>query len=96
MRIVDDRDVAAELGAEDFRRAANYSGQGLHPPLNPLKSSHIRASFSRSNVTFDGFGFGHGVGLCQYGAEALAKNNTAHQDILRWYYPNVELVKAYT
>jgi SpoIID/LytB domain protein len=95
MRLVDDRDVALELGAEEFRRAANYSGQGLHPPLSPLKSSNLRASFSRTNVTFDGFGFGHGVGLCQYGAEALAKSGTTHQDILRWYYPNVELVKGY-
>jgi SpoIID/LytB domain protein len=95
MRVVDQRDASAEISAEEFRRAANYTGQGLHPPPKPLKSSNIRASFTSTKVTFDGYGFGHGVGLCQYGAEALAKNGTQHQDILRWYYPSVELAKSY-
>jgi SpoIID/LytB domain protein len=95
MRIVDERDSAVELSAEEFRRAANYSGQGLHPPQKPLRSSHVRASFTCSTVSFVGYGFGHGVGLCQHGAEILSKSGMQHKDIVRWYYPDVELVKAY-
>jgi stage II sporulation protein D len=95
VRMLDEMENAVELSAEDFRRAANYSGQGLHPPAKPLRSSHLRASFTRSTVNFEGYGFGHGVGLCQYGSEILSKSGTQHRDILRWYYPGVELVQAY-
>jgi SpoIID/LytB domain protein len=95
MRVVDEGDSAVELRAEDFRRAANHSGPGLNPPRKPLRSSHLTATFGPGSVTFDGYGFGHGVGLCQYGAQALATGGTDHGGILRWYYPGVELAQAY-
>lgn len=87
--------LAVELRAEDFRRAANYAGQGLNPPDKPLRSSNVRAVFKRDSVEIEGFGFGHGVGLCQYGAEILAKQGKQFHDILLWYYPGVELVPSY-
>lgn len=93
--LTDTRGRMAVVSAEDFRRAANYSGQGLNPPDKPLLSSNLSASFSRAAVTFEGFGFGHGVGLCQYGAEAQAKAGTDHRDIVKWYYPGAELFAAY-
>lgn len=38
-------------------------------------------------------GFGHGVGLSQYGANALAKRNNSYKDILKYYYQGTELKK---
>ena len=66
-----------------------------NPPDKPLRSSFFRSVVNRNTVTFDGFGFGHGVGLCQYGAEALAKAGKPYYEIVQWYYPGVELVQAY-
>jgi len=43
----------------------------------------------------DGRGFGHGVGLCQFGAQFLATHGQTGEQILRYYYPGVELVRAY-
>jgi len=43
----------------------------------------------------DGRGYGHGVGLCQWGAEYLAEHGQTGEQILRYYYPKVELLKAY-
>jgi stage II sporulation protein D len=43
----------------------------------------------------NGRGDGHGVGLCQWGAEYLAEHGKTAEEILRYYYPGVELVKAY-
>jgi len=43
----------------------------------------------------NGHGFGHGVGLCQWGAEYLAERGKTGEEILRYYYPGVELVRAY-
>ena len=38
-------------------------------------------------------GYGHGVGMSQYGANALAKQNKNYMDILKYYYTGVELKK---
>ena len=44
---------------------------------------------------FSGHGFGHGVGLCQYGAQSLARDGKAYAAIVEWYYPGAAIVRAY-
>ncbi len=78
-------------------RAANYvQGRGLSPPKRPLMSSYLSAAVNESAVIFDGHGLGHGAGMCQYGAEQLARSGKSHRDIVAWYYPQAEIVQAYT
>ena len=36
-------------------------------------------------------GYGHGVGMSQYGANALAKEGKTYEEILTWYYTGIEL-----
>lgn len=43
-------------------------------------------------VIFQGIGFGHGVGLCQFGANMLAKNGFNYQEIIKYYYKNIEII----
>lgn len=42
-----------------------------------------------------GRGFGHGAGLCQYGALALAKKGMNYEYILKFYYPGTRIKKIY-
>lgn len=42
---------------------------------------------------FKGKGFGHGVGMSQYGSYGMALQNYSYEDILKYYYKNIELVK---
>lgn len=46
-------------------------------------------------LVFCGKGWGHGVGLCQYGMEGMAESGFRWFDILRYYYPGIDLVKIY-
>ena len=85
----------AELTAEKLRNAINYSGRGVEPPPESLWSSHMSLRIEEGTVTIEGRGFGHGVGLCQYGAQALAESGKDYEEILAWYYPGAELVKGY-
>ena len=48
-----------------------------------------------TNYAFTGRGWGHGVGMCQYGAFGLAKMGVKYDEIIRHYYTGVELTKAY-
>ncbi len=47
------------------------------------------------SYTFTGRGWGHGVGMCQYGAYGLGKMGVKYDDIIRHYYTGVELTKVY-
>lgn len=44
---------------------------------------------------FRGRGWGHGVGLDQWGAEAMARRGISYRDILAHYYPGTRLVRLY-
>ncbi len=48
-----------------------------------------------SSVSFTGRGWGHGVGMCQYGAYGLAKMGVKFDEIVRHYYTGIDLTKAY-
>lgn len=45
--------------------------------------------------SFTGRGWGHGVGMCQYGAYGLAKMGVKYDEIVKHYYTGVDLTKAY-
>lgn len=44
---------------------------------------------------FTGRGWGHGVGMCQYGAYGLAKMGVKYDAIVKHYYTGVDLTKTY-
>ncbi len=48
-----------------------------------------------ASISFTGRGWGHGIGMCQYGAYGLAKMGVKYDRILKHYYTGVDLVKAY-
>ena len=50
---------------------------------------------TRRRLQVVGRGFGHGVGLCQWGAQGYAKRNASFRQILRHYYQETRLKKIY-
>jgi len=57
-----------------------------------IRSTQWTALSCRRNVwRFEGRGWGHGVGLCQWGAKAMAEKGWDHGDILRYYYKHISL-----
>lgn len=53
------------------------------------------AGSSVASYTFTGRGWGHGVGMCQYGAYGLAKMGVKADAIIKHYYTGVDVTKAY-
>jgi stage II sporulation protein D len=48
-----------------------------------------------ASYTFTGRGWGHGVGMCQYGAFGLAKMGVKYDEIIKHYYSGVDLTRMY-
>lgn len=61
-----------------------------------IKSTHFDIHQSEEGILyFDGSGFGHGVGMCQYGAKVMAQKGRSYKSILAKYYPNIPISKIY-
>ena len=56
-----------------------------------LRSACFTVECGEDEITFRVTGFGHGVGMSQYGANELAKEGKTWQEILRWYYRGVSI-----
>ncbi len=59
--------------------------------LYSLRSSAFTVEAGGGSVTFRVTGYGHGVGMSQYGANELAKEGKTWQEILQWYYTGVTI-----
>ena len=58
-----------------------------------LRSSNFDIVFDGDNFIFTVRGYGHGVGMSQYGAQYMAKQGSNYKQILNWYYPNTSIAK---
>ncbi|MGF7184808.1 stage II sporulation protein D [Desulfitispora alkaliphila] len=58
-----------------------------------LNSTNIRYDINANGIIFHTQGFGHGVGLCQYGANGQAVDGRTYDQILKYYYKGVSLAK---
>ena len=56
-----------------------------------LRSPAFTVNFDGENFTFDVTGYGHGVGMSQYGANKMAREGAGFRAILEWYYSGVEV-----
>ena len=70
------------------------SGNDLRSMFS-LPSTLFNVHCSGEEVLFSGYGSGHGLGLSQWGAKALADKGNTYKDILLHYYSGVTLEKLY-
>lgn len=77
------------LRGEDFRLAIDPTGLKIKSAAFEIRNAEGNWSFAK------GKGFGHGVGLCQCGAEALARKKKTAAQIIEYYYPNSKMKKIY-
>lgn len=70
----------------------SFTGNQVYSALG-LRSTFFTISQVGNNIHVDIKGFGHGVGMSQYGALAMAKKGYTYDQILKHYYQGVEIVK---
>lgn len=60
-----------------------------------LKSTIFDVQNYGNTYEFKGRGFGHGVGLCQWGMKEMAEQGKTYKEILKFYYPGSEIKKIF-
>ena len=93
--VVESAKRSCEISSEDFRWAMNAP----RDKATMLKSGDLSAKVVRSGtggtVEFTGHGFGHGVGMCQHGAQTTAAGGASAQKILARYYAGATIEQAW-
>ena len=87
----------AELTAAGYAKALpvcgqTVSGTALRRVLG-LRSTCFTVQYQSGNFSFTTRGYGHGVGLSQWGAKAMAEQGAGYADILAHYYPGTQLLR---
>ena len=72
--------------------ASDYTGRDVREILG-LRSAAFSISSKEGGITFTTYGHGHGVGMSQHGANAMARNGYDYVEILQHFYQNVLLVE---
>jgi stage II sporulation protein D len=83
------------LTGRQLREAFGLRGvpSRVEAPQTEVASAGDRVPVAPSAFTFSGGGYGHGIGLSQWGAYGMAEAGKNYQDILLHYYTGVQLAK---
>ncbi len=80
IKISGDKEII--IGANKFR---------LIVGANLIRSANFKMAVKNKNLLVQGLGWGHGVGLCQWGAYFMARKGFNYRQILGYYYPGAKL-----
>jgi hypothetical protein len=82
--------------AADLRQRGEASRLDIDRRLgwDTVPSNNFSTQTKGHEVILEGAGQGHGIGLCQRGAKALAQAGASFRDILEHYYPNTALIRT--
>lgn len=70
------------ISGVNFRKIIGYE---------TIRSTMFKVKEGDGSFIFYGKGSGHGVGLCQWGAKGMAEKGYSYIDILKYYYPGIEI-----
>lgn len=85
--------VVASGGGRDFSRVISINEFRETFPL--VLSAKFEVDVEGEAVVFRGYGWGHGVGMSQWGAKEMASQGYSYREILRYYYKDVDIVRLY-
>ena len=102
-----DRIESIEIGeTSESGRAVNFliNGKRVSAPSlrialgsDKMKSTLItHLNHTDNGVEFEGRGYGHGVGLSQWGAFAMAENGSTAEEIVKHYFKDVDIVSLWS
>lgn len=86
--VKDNSDRVSSININDKK----YSGIEIRKILG-LRSTDFKIILGDDNIDIITKGYGHGVGMSQYGANYLANSGHNYQEILKYYYKDVEIEK---
>ena len=90
---VDKAGVVQEVVAHGKKQTVTLDGKKLYAKLKKVKSFCFTIRHEENKIVFDGRGFGHHLGLCQWGAREMVRDGWNYKKILKFYYPGTQFMR---
>ncbi len=78
--------LKAEINGTEF------TGEEIRKAFS-LRSPTFKVKTTKDTITFTVYGYGHGIGMSQYGANYLAENGYDYKEILEHYYTGAKIIE---
>jgi stage II sporulation protein D len=85
--------LVTEVRLRGPKKQVTISGKKLYSMLKEVKSFHFDVRKKSNKIIFTGRGFGHHLGLCQWGARQMVRDGWGYKSILRFYYPGTHFMQ---
>lgn len=85
--------LVQEAQLKGLNRVATVSGKKLYSLLKEVKSFCFSVSKEKEKIIVKGRGFGHHLGMCQWGAREMVRDGWNYKQILEFYYPNTVFMR---
>jgi stage II sporulation protein D len=85
--------LVTEALLKGTRSHVTISGKKLYSLLKEVKSFHFDVGKKMGKIIFTGRGFGHHIGLCQWGARQMVREGWDYKSILHFYYPQTHFMQ---
>ena len=100
-------DIVVDFAQEDSIKITEYTDSGRVRTLKVgnvnlsgveartilgLRSTNFKVEINENQIKFSVIGYGHGVGMSQTGADALAKQGKNYEEIIKHFYVGVEII----
>lgn len=82
-----------EVSIKTGRGYINVSGKKMYSLVKGIKSFCFTAQKKGENIIFKGRGYGHHLGLCQWGAREMVRKGKSYRDVLQFYYPGTQFMQ---
>ncbi len=83
--------AGGNVASVEFDKVA-FRGKDIRTAFG-LKSASFSVTVNSDKVKFRVFGYGHGVGMSQFGANYMAEKGKNYTEILKHYYTNIQIIK---
>ena len=85
--------LVKQVKCRDGKRTVHLTGKKLYSLCKEIKSFCFTITPKTDSILVQGRGFGHHLGLCQWGAWEMVREGKEYSYILPFYYPGTTLVK---
>lgn len=80
--------LVQQVALRDGKDSAAVTGKQIYSSLKKVKSYCFTVQKRADSIIFKGRGYGHHLGLCQWGAREMVRRGKNYRDILQFYYPH--------
>ena len=86
--------IVREIKMRSNREWLSLTGKQIYHLFKEIKSLSFSVALINDEIVFTGLGYGHQLGLCQWGARQMVKDGWNYKRILKFYYPGTQFMKV--